>query len=330
MAGATGQVGHALVRRLVERGDRVRALVRDVAAAASLLPAEVELLGGDVTVPRSLERSLADCELVFNAMGLPEQWLPDPETFDRVNAEGTANLVRAARTAGVTRLVHTSSVDVFEAPPGDSFDETRLARGAKATAYERSKQRAEELALGERGGLEVVIVNPSTVYGPSPIGSFAFDRSFLRPLARGLLPVLPPGGSGVVFVDGLADGQLLAAERGRDGERYILSDRFASFRELAETTVRIAGRGRVPPTMPVPVARAVAVTGQAAARLTRRPPLLARDQLQYLLWGARPVAAKAESELGWRPTPLEEGLRQSLSALGLTPSPVAGADGRDG
>ena len=320
VTGATGQVGHALVRLLVERGDRVRALVRDVAAAASLLPEEVELVGGDVTVPQSLERPLAGCELVFNAMGLPEQWLRDRARFARVNAEGTVNLVRAARSAGVARLVHTSSVDVFETPRGGSFDETHLAAGAKETAYERSKQRAEELALAERGGLEVVIVNPSTVYGPSPVGSFAFDRSFLRPLVRGLLPALPPGGSGVVFVDGLAEGQLLAAERGRDGERYILSDRFASFRELAETAVRIAGRGRVPPTMPIAVARTLAATGEAVSLVTRRPPLLARGQLHYLLWEARPIAAKAESELGWRPTPLEEGLQRSLAALGRATS----------
>ncbi|HKI92746.1 MAG TPA: NAD-dependent epimerase/dehydratase family protein [Gaiellaceae bacterium] len=325
VTGATGQVGYAIVRRLVERGDRVRALVRDVASAARLLPEEVEPVGGDVTVPASLPRALAGCELVFNAMGLPEQWLPDPGTFERVNAQGTANVVRAAREAGVRRVVHTSTIDVFDAPAGGSFDESSLAGHPKATPYERSKQQAEELALAERGGLELVIVNPATVYGPSPAGSFAFDRSFVRPLARGLLPVLPPGGCGLVFAAGLAEGQLLAAERGRDGERYILSDCHAGFGELAEMVVRIAGRGRVPPTMPLPVARALAAAGEAAARLVRRPPLLARGQLQFLLWDARPVSARAESELGWRPTPLADGIARSLEALNLLPRGAQGA-----
>lgn len=326
VTGATGQVGHAIVRRLVERGEQVRALVRHVASAAALLPAEVEVLGGDVTVPRSLERALAGCELVFNAMGLPEQWLPDPALFERVNAQGTANLVRAARSAGAARLVHTSSVDVFEAQPGASFDEMCLAGGPKATPYERSKQHAEQLAIAERGAVEVVIVNPSTVYGPSPSGSFGFDRSFFAPVVRGLLPVLPPGGAGVVFVEGLAEGHLLAAERGRDGERYILSDHHASFRELAEASVRIAGRGRVPPTLPPPAARALAAANEAVARLVGRPPLLARGQLQYLLWNARPISAKAESELGWRTTPMHEGIRRSLEALGLADPPRTRCD----
>lgn len=297
----------------------MRALVRDPAAE---LPPGVERVLGDATVPASLERAVAGCELVFNAMGLPEQWLRDPATFDRVNAEGTANVARAARAAGVRRLVHTSTVDVFEAPPGGSFDERDLATRPKGTPYERSKQRAEQLALAERGPLEVVIVNPSTVYGPSPRGSFSFDRSFLLPLARGILPVLPPGGSGFVFVDGLAEGHLLAAEHGRDGERYVLSDAHASFRQLAETVVAVGGRGRVPPTLPVAAARALAAASELGARVLRVPPLLARGQLQYLLWDARPVADRAAAELGWRPTPLVEGIARSLAALGR------GASGR--
>jgi nucleoside-diphosphate-sugar epimerase len=314
--GATGQVGHAIVRRLLARGDHVRALVRDLGAARATLPDEVELFAGDVTAPDSLAPAFAGCELVFNAMGLPEQWRPDTEIFYRVNAEGTANVVWAARRAGARRVVHTSTVDVFDAPRGGSFDESCLARAEKVTPYERSKQRAEGLALAERqGDLEVVIVNPPAVYGPSPAGSFSFDSRFVRPLVRGRLPLLPPGGSGFVFTDGLAAGQLLAAEHGRDGERYIISDCHASFAEFAETVVCVAGRGRVPPVMPASVGRALAATGEAIARVIRRPPLLSRAQLEYLLWDPRPISGKAESELGWMPTPLEEGIRRSVEAV---------------
>ena len=101
-------------------------------------------------------------------MGLPEQWLADETLFDRVNAEGTRTVARAAREAGVRRLVHTSTEDVFHAEPGERFDESQVAAYPKGTAYERSKQRAEQLALSERDGLEVVIVNPAGVYGPGP------------------------------------------------------------------------------------------------------------------------------------------------------------------
>src|SRR4029450_3675769 len=110
------------------------------------------------------------------------------------------------------------------AGPGERFDETMLADHPKGTAYERSKQRAEELVLAQRDGMEVVILNPSAVYGPGPSASVSFDKTLSEPLIKKRLPALPPGGSGLVFSPGVASGQLLAAEKGKDGERYILAD----------------------------------------------------------------------------------------------------------
>jgi len=317
VTGATGKVGHAIARALAARGDEVRALVRDPAKAAGVLPDGVEPVRGDVTDPSSVAAAVTGCELVFNAMGLPEQWLQDERLFDRVNAEGTQTIARAAREARVRRLVHTSTEDVFHAEPGARFDESQVAGYQKGTAYERSKQRAEQLALSQRDGLEVVIVNPSAVYGPGPSASVSFDKNFIEPLVRRRLPALPPGGLGLVHVGGLAEGHLLAAERGRDGERYILCDTHVSLRDFAKTVVREAGRGRVPPTLPMPLARAMATAGEALSRVIRRPPLLSRGQLYFFTWNAHPVAAKAEEELGWQPTPLAEGVRQTLESMGL-------------
>src|SRR4051794_28326613 len=113
VTGATGKVGHAVASALLERGDEVRALLRDPARAAGQVPDGIEPVQGDVTDPPSVRRAAEGCELVFNAMGLPEQWLTDPEAFDRVNAVGSETVVRAAAEAGVRRLVHTSTIDVF-------------------------------------------------------------------------------------------------------------------------------------------------------------------------------------------------------------------------
>jgi dihydroflavonol-4-reductase len=314
VTGATGKVGHAVARALVARGDEVRALVRNP-ERASFLPEGAELIRGDVTEPESLGPAVAGCELVFNAMGIPEQWLADEKMFDRVNAEGTRAVAEAARTAGVRRLIHTSTEDVFHAEHGGSFDESQVADYPKGTAYERSKQRAEEVALAVRDGLEVVIVNPSGVYGPGPSASASFDKNLFEPLVRKRLPALVPGGLGVCFVDGVAAGHLLAAEKGRDGERYILCDRHVSLRELAQAVVDVAGRGRVPPTLPVPVAKTLAAGGEAVSRVIRRPPLISKGQLHYFLWNAEPISTKAQTELGWKPTPLEEGLRRTLAEL---------------
>jgi dihydroflavonol-4-reductase len=317
VTGATGKVGYAIANDLLERGDQVRALVRDPTRAAAILPAGIEPITGDATDPESLATAVKGCEVVFNSMGMPEQWVRDESIFDRVNAVGSGELARAAKRAGVRRFVHTSTHDVFHAETGGRFDETMLADYPKGTAYERSKQHAEELVLAERDGMEVVILNPSGVYGPTPSPTPSFENQVFEPVVRKRLPAVPPGGTGYAYVAGVADGHLLAAEKGRDGERYILADGYADFRELAETAKRVAGRGRVPPRMPVPVARAVASVGAGVSRVIRRPPLLPRGQLTYILWQAHPDSTKAQSELGWKTTPLEDGVRKTLASMGL-------------
>jgi dihydroflavonol-4-reductase len=313
VTGPTGKVGNAIAHALHARGDDVVALARNPAEARKVLPAEVTVVQGDVTDPPSVEAAVAGCELVFNAMGIPEQWVRDEGIFDRVNARGAETVVRAARNAGVRRVVHTSTIDVFEAEPGGRIDESRVATKPKNTAYERSKQHAEELALGAVQGSDttLVFVNPSALYGPGP-GSVSLDEQVFKPVARGRLPALTPGGMGIVHARGAAAGHLLAAERGRDGQRYILCDRHVTLRELAQTVVRVAGRGRVPPVLPVPVARATAAAGDLLAARFGIPPLVSRGQLEFLLWNARPDSTRAQEELGWEPTSLEDGIRESL------------------
>lgn len=317
VTGATGKVGNAIASALLDRGEQVRALVRDPKLAASVLPAGAEPIRGDATDAESLAAAVDGCELVFNAMGMPEQWVKDERIFDQVNALGSGALAAAAKRAGVRRFVHTSTHDVFHAETGHSFDETMLADYPKGTAYERSKQHAERLVLTERDGMEVVILNPSGVYGPTPSPTPSFENQVFEPVVRKRLPAVPPGGTGYAFVEGVAEGHLLAAERGIDGERYILADGYANFRELAETAKRIAGRGRVPPTMPVSVAKAIAAVGAGISRVIRRPPLLPRGQLEYILWQAHPDSSKAQRELGWQTTPLDDGVRKTLASMGL-------------
>ncbi|HSI79014.1 MAG TPA: NAD-dependent epimerase/dehydratase family protein [Solirubrobacterales bacterium] len=311
VTGATGKVGHAVVERLRERGDEVVALVRDQARARELLAADVELAPGDVTDPGSLRPAAAGCEAVVNCMGLFEQWVPDPGIFDRVNAEGARNVVVAAREAGARRVVHTSTIDVFEGAPGGTLSEAALAERPKATAYERSKQRAESLVLAEADGIEVVLVNPATVYGPGPWAEAGLDAA-IRDAIRRRLPALPPGGMSLVYADDAARGHLAALDRGRPGERYILAGGYASAREIGAIAVDEAGRGWVPPTIPAPAARALATAGEALARVIRRPPLVARGQVHFLLWQARADSSRAREELGIDFIAPDEGVRRTV------------------
>ncbi len=312
VTGATGKIGNAVARGLADRGDEVVALVRDAARARELLPEGVELAVGDVTDPESVARACAGAEAAFNCMGLFEQWLSDPKAFDRVNAEGARNVVRAAREAGARRVVHTSTFDVFEAERGGTVSEDRVDPKPKGTVYERSKQRAEELVLAEaERGIEVVICNPSAVIGPGPWAAAGPD-GMLRDALRKRLPAVPPGGITLVYVDDVAAGHLAAFDRGRTGERYILADGFATPREIVAAAVEAAGKGRVPPTLPAPLARGLAAGGETLSRVIRRPPLIGVGQLHFLLWEARADSSKARDELGIEFMPWRECIERTV------------------
>lgn len=310
LTGATGKIGNALAARLLERGDHVVALARDPARAAELLPSEVEIAAGDVTDPGSLRFAAAGAEVVFNCMGIFEQWTAEPDLFNRVNAEGARNVAVAAREAGARRLVHTSTFDVFDAPRGGTVSEERLADYEKGTPYERSKQRAERLVLAESPGIEVVIVNPAGIIGPGPWAGHGLDGT-LADLIRGRLPLAPPGGMSLTWVEDAADAHLAALERGLPGERYIVAGGYASVRDICRVAVETAGRGRVPIALPERAARSMARAGVAVARRTGRPPMLPAGQLEFLLWEARADAGRARRELGIEPLDWREAVRRT-------------------
>ena len=139
VTGATGLIGGRVAALAVEAGHEVRALVRSPAKARAVVPEEVELCEGDITERASIDAAVKGVELVFHAAGMPEQWQRDDSIFDRVNRGGTQNVLGAARDAGVRRVVYTSTMDVFAAPPGGTLTEEALDEGDKPTAYERSK-----------------------------------------------------------------------------------------------------------------------------------------------------------------------------------------------
>ena len=312
VTGATGLVGHHIAAELLRRGREVRCLVRDLDRARPVVPPGAELVAGDVTDETSVHRAVESCRVVFHAAGLPEQWLRDAGTFDRVNRGGTEVVGEAALAAGVERFVFTSTIDVFRGGKGERYDETMLDPQPKGTHYERSKQAADRwVAAAIDRGLPAVFVHPGAVYGPGPAASPGTNQFFLD-LKNGKVPALLPGGMPVVFAPDLGRGHVLA-EGAAVGSRFILVDRYYSMQELA-AAMRDACGSKVPRTLPRWLARTVSGTGEALAKITRRPPLLPGGQLHFLLWGAHPSSDRAQKELGWHPTPLAEGLAATLTA----------------
>jgi len=320
VTGASGLVGHRLVRHLLARGEtKVKGLVRDTSRGERVLRdlagGAIPLISADITDPSSLEGCFDGVELVFHAAGMPEQWQPDPTVFHRVNAEGTENVLREATKAGVDRVVYTSTMDIFAAPVGGTLREDELDPNERPSAYGRSKQAADRAArrAGEQG-LDVVHVCPSGVYGPSP--NHKTLNSFFLKLLRGQTPVLPPGGTSVVFVDGLARLQLAAAEHGRKGRHYLASDSYVDNPELAAAIRRAEGLDRiVPPTAPAWLMNTIAAGSECFARAFDTDPFVIRSQLEFLTWRARADHTRAVEELDFSPTPLGEGVPATVAFM---------------
>jgi dihydroflavonol-4-reductase len=310
LTGGTGIVGNAIAAELVRRGRTVRALVRDLERGRALLPPACELVQGDVTDAASVARAVDGCDVVYHAAGLPEQWLPDPGTFARVNAGGTRVVADAARAAGVGRFVYTSTIDVFACIPGVPFDEGTMAVEPKPTPYERSKQEADRYVADlAASGFPAVFLHPSAVYGPQPAASPGLNQ-LVGDLARGRIPMLLPGGMPVVHAADVATGHVLA-EATPPGSRFILSESYLTLVEIAAAVAARTG-AKVPRVMPSALAHAVAVAGEAIARLTGKPPLIPRGQLLFLESHTRPDAARARRELDWRPLAFRDALPATL------------------
>ncbi|MCB1170252.1 MAG: NAD-dependent epimerase/dehydratase family protein [Leptospiraceae bacterium] len=321
LLGSTGMIGANILKQLLEAGQKPDLLVRNEDRARKVLTEMgLDLSGctlhiGDVTDPASLQEAMQGVELLYHAAGLPEQWFADPRIFDRVNHQGTRNVLEAAKAASVRRVVYTSTIDVFQADPGQKYDESVLDPELRGTYYERSKQKADEAAVQAlKQGMDIVFTHPSGLYGPGPITSPG-SNNFIADLINGKVPMLLPGGFPIVFSEDCARGHILAAEKASAGSRYILSDSYFSLKDLAAEVKTLRPELKVPGIMPVWFARLFSAAGEAKARLTRRSPMLPAGQLYFLLWQAIPVADRAKSDLGWQVTRTRKGLEKTIAFL---------------
>ena len=315
VTGATGLVGFNIARTLLARGSEVICLVRDTKRAQGVVPHGCALAQGDVTQPATLGPALEGVDVVYHAAGLPEQWLRCNDMFRKVNVEGTRNMVEASLAAQVRRFVYTSTIDVFKAGKGEAYDESVIDDQPKGTAYERSKQEADRVVLAAMArGLNAVFLHPSGVYGPGPAASPGINQ-FLVQLAEGEVPLLLPGGFPLVYSQDIGEGHVLAEEQGKNGERFILSERYYELTELAEMARPLLRLKRTPSVMPLWLGQTIAVAGEAVSNVIGIPPLIPRGQLHFMQWQAQPQNRHATDRLGWEPLSLPDGLERTVKFL---------------
>jgi len=315
VTGASGFVGSHVARLLAERGEPVRALLRPTSRTDVLEGIDCEQVIGDLCRPESLEAVLRDVRRVFHVAADYRLWSHDPAEIYRNNVEGTRNLLGAARHAGVERFVYTSTVATVAVPTEDGRlpDETTPASLEQMVGhYKRSKFIAErEVLAAAREGMPVVIVNPTTPVGPgdwkpTPTGRIVVD--FLN----GRMPAYVETGLNVVAVEDVAAGHLLAAERGKPGERYILGGRNMTLQEILTELARISGRAAPRMRIPHAVAMAAACVDTAFCRMLRREPHIPLEGVRMARHRMFVETSKAERELGFQPGPIAAALERAV------------------
>jgi farnesol dehydrogenase len=320
LTGGTGFLGKSVARALAAAGHELRLLARPKSDLSSLPRGEI--VSGDVTDAASLRAAASGCAAVVHMAALVKMWVPERERFEAVNVGGLRNALAAAEQAGA-RLVYTSSfVAVGPAGP-EPADESRLHRGDRfRNDYERTKAAADALAREAAAqGRDVVVVYPGVVYGPGDLTDGNLVVKLVLDHMRGRNPgIVGPGDRrwSYAFVDDVARGHVAALERGRKGERYFLCgenvDMNGFFATLDEVT------GVKPPTLHIPYV-AASLLGRSLwlwAELTGHPPLLTHEVVDVFREHWSYSSAKAERELGYRQTPLREGLASTVAWLRQT------------
>jgi len=315
VTGATGFVGSAVLRTLLDDGYKVRALARAASPRANLAGLDVEVVEGDLSDPASLARAIGGARYLLHVAADYRLWARDPEEIVRNNLTGTRAIMSAALSAGVERVVYTSSVATlgFRSDGAPSDETLPLTAETAIGAYKRSKVLAERMVerMIADEGLPAVIVNPSTPIGPRDIKPTPTGRIIVE-AATGKIPAFVDTGLNLVHVDDVAAGHLLAVKHGVIGERYILGGEDVSLRQMLTDIAGMAGRK--PPTVNLPRAPLypLAVLMEAFGQITGKEPMLTRDALKMASHRMFFSSAKAARELGYTARPYREGLSDAL------------------
>jgi dihydroflavonol-4-reductase len=327
VTGASGFIGGALATRLLSRGDDVVGLARSDEAARKVAALGAEVARGDLLDEDSIAEGMAGCDSAFHVAGMNSHCPSDPDMLLRVNVGGADAAVRAAAKAGIGRMVYTSSAASLGEPEGTVGTEDCAHHGSYLSVYDRSKHEGEQavFAAAAETGVEVVAVNPSSVQGPPRTSG---NGGIIIAYLNGKLPAFVDTQVSVVDVQDCVDGHLLAAERGKSGQRYVLNGATIPSTEALRIVSELSGvRDRVR-MIPAPVARAAVAIVETAYRLRGKTPSVCRARVRTILHGHRYDGSRATRELGLEYTPVAETFARTIEwavAEGLVTRPLPGA-----
>jgi len=324
VTGGTGFIGGQVVRKLRERGDEVRALVRSPDKGQALADLGCELVSGTLSNKDAIGAGMQGCEAAIHGAAVYEVGIPESEhrAMYEANVIGTENVLRAALEAKLPKVVYISTVGAFGNTKGRVVDESYEHPGTSFTSYyEETKLEAHRLAkrLIAEEGLPCVIVQPGGVYGPQDHSAIGQQ---MNQFLAGRMPLIafPDLGFNMVHVDDVAAGVLLALDKGKPGEAYVLGGQITTMRELIQTLARVAGKKAPRRALPTSLMKAMTPFGPIVGKVMGQGP-----NLRELISSADNVTFwakhdKAMAELDYSPRGLEQGLRDTLEAEGKLPA----------
>lgn len=315
ITGATGHIGNVLVRRLLDRGEKVRALILPDEDCTSLDDLKLERIEGDVLDLPSLRRAFQGARIVYHLAGIISIMPGKNMAIKRVNVQGTRNVIRAAHEVGAHRLVYTSSIHaLFRSPHGTTIDEnTPFDPEHAISAYDQSKAEASLLVMDAAClGMNTVIVCPTGVIGPydfrgSEMGQLILDSMQSKP------QLCVDGAYDFVDVRDVAEGMILASEKGRKGESYILSGERLDVEKLMTMVQKVTGKQNRLIKIPMGLARIAALFAPLYYRLSKSKPRFTPYALATVISNSNISNAKAQRELGYTPRPLSESIADTVS-----------------
>jgi len=319
ITGATGFIGKTLTQKLAEDGHMVHAMYRSEEKAKTIEHRNVRLFKGDITDYSSLESAMGSCEVVFHMAAYAKVWAKDSATFNRINVQGTVNVLDAALREGVRKIVFTSSAGVFGPSVNGIVTEKTERKISYFNEYEIAKALAEEkISEYINRGLDIVVVNPTRVYGPGILNESNGITKMIKKYSEGKFRWIPGNGKSIgnyVYVDDVVEGHILALEKGKSGERYILGGNNVSFNSFFEQLAAASGKNQRMIKLPLPLMQAIAYFLSLRAKVFGIPPLITPPWVKRYVHNWEVSSEKAIYELGYEITPLDVGLKKTLGWL---------------
>jgi farnesol dehydrogenase len=319
VTGATGFIGVPLTLKLAESGHMVHALYRSESKARVLDHENIRLFKGDLLDESSIERAMQGCETVFHVGAFARMWARDPRIIHDINVQGTRTVMEIAKKIRIKKIVFTSTAGIFYPVRGYEVHENCSRTGDHFSDYDRTKSQAEELIQDHvRQGMDIVVVNPTRVYGPGVLSESNGVARWIGMCLKKNWIVIPGNGKcngNYVYIDDVVEGHILAMEKGRAGERYLLGGINISYDGFVSVLEDVTQRKFKKLKIPLGLMRILAGMLSLVSKISRKPPLITPPFVEKLTCDCHVSADKAVKDLGYRVTGLSAGLRKTVSWL---------------